>query len=44
MTRWNAEFWKWRGLPDLPTPFSPVQLREGGEKREAAGRGGEGRE
>jgi hypothetical protein len=25
ITRWKVEPWKWRGLPDLPTPFSPVQ-------------------
>jgi hypothetical protein len=25
MTRWNAEPLKWRGLPCVPIPFSPVQ-------------------
>jgi hypothetical protein len=25
MTRWKAEPLKWRGLPDWPRPFSPVQ-------------------
>merc|ERR1719191_148848 len=25
MTRWKAEPLKWRGFPDLPMPFSPVQ-------------------
>lgn len=24
MTRWNAEPLKWSGLPEGPTPFSPV--------------------
>ncbi len=24
ITRWKADPLKWRGLPDLPTPFSPV--------------------
>ena len=24
MTRWKLEPLKWRGLPILPTPFSPV--------------------
>jgi len=25
MTRWKAEPLKWRGFPDWPVPFSPVQ-------------------
>jgi hypothetical protein len=32
MTRWKVEPLKCRGLPDLPTPFSPVSGREREEK------------